>query len=161
MSYVHKKARCGPEIATFRTKTLHFFRVIRLNWLAKIELRGPGALIFNIVVSYCCKQKMLKRNWNWKNNRCFRWNFIWGSLGPPPPPLATPRLQVRKTKKVFEILSVQKLVLSVSRGPGNFRVLEASRPRPRTSKSVLEDVLEAKDVREDSTSGHYSKQSKS
>ena len=80
---------------------------------------------------------------------------------PPPPPLATPRLQVRKTKKVFEILSVQKLVLSVSRGRGNFRVLESSRPRPRTSKSVLEDVLEAKDVREDSTSGHYSKQSKS
>ena len=34
----------------------------------------------------------------------------------------------------------------------NFRGLEASRPRPRTSKSVLEDVLEAKDVLEDSTS---------
>ena len=43
MHYVHKKARCGPDIATFRTKTLHFLRVIRLNWLAKIELRGPGA----------------------------------------------------------------------------------------------------------------------
>ena len=40
MHYVHKKARCGPEIATFLTKTLHFFRVVRLNWLAKIELRG-------------------------------------------------------------------------------------------------------------------------
>ena len=40
MHYVHKKARCGPEIATFRTKTLHFLLVIRLNWLAKIELRG-------------------------------------------------------------------------------------------------------------------------
>ena len=40
MHYVHKKARCGPEIATFRTKTLHFLRVIRLNWLAKIGLRG-------------------------------------------------------------------------------------------------------------------------
>ena len=37
--YVHKKAICGSEIATFLTKTLHFFRVIRLNWLAKIELR--------------------------------------------------------------------------------------------------------------------------
>ena len=36
----HKKAKCGPEIATFKTKTLHFFRVKRLNWLAKIELRG-------------------------------------------------------------------------------------------------------------------------
>ena len=40
MHYVHKKARCGPEIATFRTKTIHFLRVIRLNWLAKIGLRG-------------------------------------------------------------------------------------------------------------------------
>ena len=40
MHYVHKKATCEPEIATFRTKTLHLFRVIRLNWLAKIELRG-------------------------------------------------------------------------------------------------------------------------
>ena len=40
MHYAHKKARCEPEIATFRTKTLHFLRVIRLNWLAKIELKG-------------------------------------------------------------------------------------------------------------------------
>ena len=37
-----KKARCGPEIATFRTKTPRFLRVIRLKWLAKIELRGTG-----------------------------------------------------------------------------------------------------------------------
>ena len=43
MHYVHKKAILGSEIATFRTKTLHFFRVIRLNWLAKIELRGGRA----------------------------------------------------------------------------------------------------------------------
>ena len=50
MHYVHKKARCGPEIATFRTKTLRFLRVIRLNWLTKIELRGT--LVFDIVVSY-------------------------------------------------------------------------------------------------------------
>ena len=41
-------------------------------------------------------------------------------------------------------------MLSSSRGQGNFRGLEAS--RPRTSKCVLEDVLEAKDVLEDSTS---------
>ena len=38
--YVHKMTRCGPDIANFMTKTLHFFRVVRLNWLAKIELRG-------------------------------------------------------------------------------------------------------------------------
>ena len=52
MHYVHKKARCEPERVTFRTKTLRLLRVImiRLNWLAKIELRGT--LVFNIVVSY-------------------------------------------------------------------------------------------------------------
>ena len=41
-----------------------------------------------------------------------------------------------------------KIVQSSSREQGNFRGLEASRPRPRTSKCVLE----AKDVLEDSTS---------
>ena len=52
MHYVHKKARCGPEIATFRTKTLHFCWLIRLNWLATIELRkarGPWCLILLLV----------------------------------------------------------------------------------------------------------------
>ena len=63
MYYVHKNARCGPKIATFRTKTVHFVRVIRLNWQVKIELRGgAGPMVFNIVVNYCCKRKTLKRN---------------------------------------------------------------------------------------------------
>ena len=35
-----KKAKCGTKIATFRSKTLHFFQVIRLNLEVKIELRG-------------------------------------------------------------------------------------------------------------------------
>ena len=54
-------------------------------------------------------------------------------------------------QKIFQplhkILTFQKIVLSSSRGQANFRGLEASRPRPRprTSKSVLED----------STSGFY------
>ena len=68
-------------------------------------------------------------------------------------------LQKRKTKKdlrnfsarvlVFscKILTVQKIVLYSSLGQGNFRGLEAS--RPRTSKCVLE----AKNVLENSTSG--------
>ena len=43
-----------------------------------------------------------------------------------------------------------KKVLSSSRGQGSFRRLEALRPRPRTSKCVLE----AKDVLVDSTSGN-------
>ena len=58
-------------------------------------------------------------------------------------------------QKIFQallkILTVQKIVLSSSREQANFRGLEASRPRPRTSKSVLEDVLEAKDVLENRT----------
>ena len=74
-----------------------------------------------------------------------------------------------KQKKVFanfprdlmafsnKISTVQKIVLSSSRGQGNFRGFVA-RPRtwpsrPRTSKCVLKDVLEAKDVLKDSTSG--------
>ena len=55
-------------------------------------------------------------------------------------------------QKIFQalhkILTIQKLVLSSSEGQASFRGLEASRPRPRTSKCVLE----AKDVLEDSTS---------
>ena len=46
-------------------------------------------------------------------------------------------------QKIFQplhkILTIQKMVLSSSRGQANFRGLEASRPRPRTSKCVLED----------------------
>ena len=38
---------------------------------------------------------------------------------------------------LHKILTIQKIVLSSSRGQANFRGLEASRPRPRTSKCVL------------------------
>ena len=55
---------------------------------------------------------------------------------------------------LHKILTFQKIVLSSSRGQANFRGLEVSRPRPRTSKCVLEDVLEAKNVLEDSTSAN-------
>ena len=54
-----------------------------------------------------------------------------------------------------KILTIQKIVLSLRRGQANVRGLEASKPRPRTSKCVLEDVLEANDVQEDSISGVY------
>ena len=61
-------------------------------------------------------------------------------------------------QKIFQalhkILTFQKIVLSSSRGQAKFRGLEASRPRPKTSKYVLEDILEAKDVLKDSTSGN-------
>ena len=57
-------------------------------------------------------------------------------------------LQKNVFQKIFQalhkILTIQKIVLSSSRGQANFRGLEASRPRP--SKSVLE----AKAVLEDS-----------
>ena len=60
----------------------------------------------------------------------------------------------RKVSGVFQQnFNGSKIVLSWSRGQSNFRGLEDSRPRPRTSKYVLEDALEAKDVLEDSISG--------
>ena len=127
---------------------------------------------------------MLKRNWNWKKIRlfCHILSLVKFQLGrgrtPCPPPLGyayVPSEENKKGVRKFsarflafsnEISTVQKIVLSSSRGQANFRGLEASRPRPRprtwpsrprprprTSKCVLEDVLEAKDVLEDSTSG--------
>ena len=64
--------------------------------------------------------------------------------------LTKPMLQLRKIKKVFTKFSPSfwrfqqnfngsKIVLSPSRGQGNFRGSKASRPRLRTSKCVLED----------------------
>ena len=86
-----------------------------------------------------------------------------------------PKKKLQKKKvftKIFQAISTKKrfsknfssapqnfnnskntaVLLSSSQGQANFRGLEASRPRPRTSKCVLEDLLEAKDVLEDSTS---------
>ena len=51
---------------------------------------------------------------------------------------------------IYTLLTNQKIVLSSSRRQGNFRGLEASRPRPRTSKCVLE----ARDILEDFTSAN-------
>ena len=50
----------------------------------------------------------------------------------------------RKVSGVFQRnFNDSKIVLSSSRGQGNFRGFEASRPRPRTSKCVLEDSISA------------------
>ena len=108
MHYVHKKARCGPEIATFRTKTPRFLRVIRLNWLAKIELSGtwsPWSSILLLVILLSAKNAKkklkLKKLQAFLSHFCHWWNFNWGGGGPPVPlPLATPMLQMRKTEKV-------------------------------------------------------------
>ena len=51
----------------------------------------------------------------------------------------------RKVSGVFQRnFNCSKIVLSLCRGQGNFRGLEASRPRPRTSKYVLEDSTSGK-----------------
>ena len=63
------------------------FKLAGKNWIEG----SPGPLVFHIVVSYCYKQKMLKRNWNWKNNRLFGHIFVIGEIsvegdsGPLPP----------------------------------------------------------------------------
>ena len=139
------------------------FKLAGKNWIEG----DPEPLVFHIVVSYCCKWKMLKRNWNWRNSSffvtfCHWWNFKWeGGEFPGPPPFGYAYAPIEENKKGVrkffarflafsnKISTVQKIVLSSSRGQGNFRGLEASRPRPRTSKCVLE----AKDVLEDTTSG--------
>ena len=62
----------------------------------------------------------------------------------------------RRNKIVHDLGSFstsQKIVLSSSRERGIFKDLLAS--RPRTPNCVLEEVLEAKDVLEDSTSKNY------
>ena len=135
------------------------FKLAGKNWFEGVL----GPLVFNIVVRYWCKRKMLKRNWNWRNNRLFCHIFVIGEiLTGWEARLAKPMLQLRKTKKLFPNFPrgfrrfptkfPRKIVLSSSRGQVNFRGPKAS--RPRTSNCVLEDVLEAKDVLEDSTSGN-------
>ena len=51
MHYVHKKARCGPEIATFRTKNSPFSSGYTFKLAGKNRIEGdPAPLAFNIVV---------------------------------------------------------------------------------------------------------------
>ena len=42
---------------------------------------------------------------------------------------------------IYKILTIQKIVLSSSRGQGNFRGLKAFKPKPRSSKCVLVVVV--------------------
>ena len=48
--------------------------------------------------------------------------------GDPPPKKVFPKI----FQALHKILTIQKIVLSSSRGQANFRGLEASRPRPKT-----------------------------
>ena len=147
MHYVHKKARCGPEIATFRTKTPHFFRVIRLNWLAKIELRGArgpwsSVLLLVIVISKNCSEETeIKETIGFFVTFLSLVKFKLRGAGPPPPsldyayaPTEANKKDIRKFSARFlafsnKISTAKKIELFSSRGQGNFRGLEASRPR--------------------------------
>ena len=148
MLYVHKKARCGPKIATFGTKTLQFFRVIRLNWLAKIELRGSQGpwssilLLVTVVSKKCQKETETEETIDFFVTFLSLVKFQLGWPGSLPPSL--PYAPINENKKGIckfsarflafsnKISTVQKIVLSSSRGQGNFRGPKASRPRPRT-----------------------------
>ena len=44
LHYVHKKVRGVPQLVTFKIKPLNFTWVIRLNWLANINLKELGPL---------------------------------------------------------------------------------------------------------------------
>ena len=113
---------------------------------------------------------MLKRNWNWRNNRLFCHIFVIGesSIGRGPcPPSPCLRLcskwEKQKTcSQIFrEVSGVFQRNFNCSknsavlkprtgqfsrrlRDQGQGQGLEASRPRPRTSKSVLEAKMRAK-----------------
>ena len=98
--------------------------------------------------NYSPKKKVFK-NFFWAK-KVFK-NFFSGDLYFRKPKKRSSQF-FRKVSGVFQQnFNGSKIVLSSSRGQGTFRGLEAS--RPRTSKCVLEDVLEAKDVLEDSASG--------
>ena len=98
MHYVHKKARCGPEIATFRTKTPHFCRDIRLNWLAKIELRGARGpwssvlLLVTVISKKCSEETEIKETIGFFVTFLSLVKFQLRGAGSPPP-LATLMLQ--------------------------------------------------------------------
>ena len=97
LHYDNKKLRWGPEIATFRTKTLDFTLVIRLKLVGKIELRGYAgppsrqyySLLITVVRVYCCTQRCLKKPKMKKQNFFVKFlslvAFQLRGLGPPGP----------------------------------------------------------------------------
>ena len=90
LHYVHEKVRWGTEVATFRTKSLSFFRIIHLYWLDT-----------NIVL---LNAKVLK----WL---CCHYFYHWRQFNLPPP-LATPVLGVdvvRQTQSAWFIQMIDRV----------------------------------------------------
>ena len=126
------------------------------NWFEEV----PGPLVFNIVVRYWWKRKMLKKTETDETiGFCVTFlSLVKFQLGERPAcltyaPIAENKKGICKFSARFlafsnKLSTVQKIVLSSSRGQGNFWGPNASRPRPRTWKCVFEDVVEAKDVLE-------------
>ena len=91
-----------------------------------------------------------------EGNECWKKKERTGGCGAPQGNLYLKKPKKKRFLQIFRKVSGvfqqnfngSKIVLSSSRGQGNFRGLEASRPRPKTSKCVLE----AKDVLKDFTS---------
>ena len=101
MHYDQKKARGGPEIATFRTKTLHFFRVIRLNWQVKIEMRGARGSWSSILLLVTVVSKKCQKNTETKETINFFVTFsslVKFQLGGGPPRPLPPWLHLFSNK---------------------------------------------------------------
>ena len=118
------------------------FKLAGKNWIEE----GPAPLVFNIVVSYCCKRKTLKKHWNWRNNRLFCHIFVIGEISiggrtPCPPwlPLCCKWGKQKRCAQVFyEVSDVFQRNFNCSK---NSAVLE-----PRTGQFSTTWGFEAKDL---------------
>ena len=149
MHYVHKKARYGPEIVTFGTKNSPFlssytFKLAGNNWIEG----GPGSwssiLLLVTVVSEKCQKETEETIGVFGEKISIGKG---GRVSCPPPPPGYARLcskwgkQKRCSQMFREVSGVFQRNFNCSK---NSAVLEPrtgqfSRPRPRTSKGVLED----------------------
>ena len=79
IALISQMIRLGPKVATLRTKTLNFSRVIHLNGEQKFDLMGPRPRCcqyqyWSVVLVNCCIRGNAKRNW--KNIRFWCYYFI-------------------------------------------------------------------------------------
>ena len=126
-----KKIRGQGQEQPFRGQTLSWPRTGMLEAKAKDQRHKgkcspPQKKVFKIFFMRSQKKTVFINFFRWSPKKTVQKKIYW---------------------QICRILTIQKIVLSSSRGQANFWGLEASRPRPRTSKRVLE----AKHVLEDST----------